>query len=327
MRYWSLMCVAIVLSITAFLNGAGGQETTKSKRSSSTASKSARPAPAPAPSGKLRLDPVLLTLIEQVDVPARDIGVLEKILVKESDLVKEGDLLAKVEDKDVMLAFNKAKLEAQMAREDARNDTKVRAAKKAVEIAQLELKRATDSVQAYSKSVAPAEVDRLKLVVDKAKLDVEQVEQEHRNAQLTLQLKENEQSLAEHNVARRQVLAPIAGIVVAVNRHLGEWVQPGEKVFRLLRINKLRAETFLSRHDLEMHGNLQSRPVTLTVTVGSKPRDFPGRIVFVHPEVNPQTAQVRIWAEFDNPDLVLRPGMQGSMTIEPATPEVATKPK
>ena len=42
-----------------------------------------------------------------------------------------------------------------------------------------------------------------------------------------------------------------------------------------------------------------------------------GRIVFVHPEVNPVKSQLRIWAEIDNASLQLRPGLQGTLTIHP----------
>jgi macrolide-specific efflux system membrane fusion protein len=40
-------------------------------------------------------------------------------------------------------------------------------------------------------------------------------------------------------------------------------------------------------------------------------------VVFVSPEVDPVNGQVRIWAEIDNKSLVLRPGLQGALLIEP----------
>ena len=46
-------------------------------------------------------------------------------------------------------------------------------------------------------------------------------------------------------VKRRKIFAELSGIVVEVNRHPGEWVEPSETVFRLLRMDRLRAEGFL----------------------------------------------------------------------------------
>ncbi len=45
--------------------------------------------------------------------------------------------------------------------------------------------------------------------------------------------------------------------------------------------------------------------------------EFAGHIVFVNPEIDPLNSQVRVWAEVENPDLKLRPGMQATLTIEP----------
>jgi len=49
----------------------------------------------------------------------------------------------------------------------------------------------------------------------------------------------------------------------------------------------------------------------------NKPMEFAGHIVFVNPEIDPLNSQVRVWAEVENPDLKLRPGMQAALVIEP----------
>jgi macrolide-specific efflux system membrane fusion protein len=36
--------------------------------------------------------------------------------------------------------------------------------------------------------------------------------------------------------------------------------------------------------------------------------ELDGEISFVSPEVDPINSQVRVWAEFDNPKLLVRPG-------------------
>ena len=49
---------------------------------------------------------------------------------------------------------------------------------------------------------------------------------------------------------RRRILAPIGGMVVDVFRRQGEWVDPGVAVLRILRIDKLRVEAFLSAREV-----------------------------------------------------------------------------
>lgn len=277
------------------------------------------------PSHELRMNSVLVTLIEQVEVPARDVGQLQTIDVKEGDLVTEGDLVAQIEDRDAQLARNKARIETEIAKEEAGNDKKVRAATKTSDVAASELARAKESVEKYRDAVPAAELDRLKLAAEKAVIDIEQAEHELRAAKLTHQLKENEHALAEHNVAKRKIVAPLAGMVVQVHKHAGEWVQPGDKVVRVIRLNRLRVEAFLSRQDAETQGELVGRSVSLTVTIAGKPLEFTGKVVHTHPEINPLNGQVRIWAEVDNRDLRLRPGMQGTLTVAPANESVAVK--
>jgi len=52
------------------------------------------------------------------------------------------------------------------------------------------------------------------------------------------------------------------------------------------------------------------------VTSADKALEFPGQIVFINPEIDPLNSQVRFWAEVENLDLKLRPGMQATLTID-----------
>ncbi len=71
----------------------------------------------------------------------------------------------------------------------------------------------------------------------------------------------------------------------------------------------------------DIRGELNDQPVKLTVRLGDEQMEYSGRIVLVSPEVDPVNGQVRVWAEIDNHDLRLRPGLHGSMTIATAEPE------
>ena len=82
----------------------------------------------------------------------------------------------------------------------------------------------------------------------------------------------------------------------------------------MVRLDRLRAEAFVNAH--EVGGDLVGRPVTLTVDLPGAPKsEFHGKIVFVNPESNPVNGQSRVWAEIENPQQTLHPGLTGSMTI------------
>jgi len=265
--------------------------------------------------GAVQVDSVLVTLIEQVSVPAQEKGLLAKVEVREGDLGAEGDLLAQIDDSEARLTLDRARIELDIALKQSKNDVAVRFAKKAWELAKTEVKRANESIVKFSKSVSQSEIDQLRLTADKAELEIEQAQQELDVAALTAALKKSELDFAAHNVSRRKIAAPIAGVVVEVRRHRGEFIESGDAVFRILRVDRLRAEGFVGAKSLS--GSPIGSRVLLTFDLAGNRLEVPGSLVFVSPEVNPVSGQIRVWAEFDNPKLQLRPGLQASMVIQP----------
>ncbi|MBS0210227.1 MAG: efflux RND transporter periplasmic adaptor subunit [Planctomycetes bacterium] len=264
--------------------------------------------------GELRVDAALVTLIEQVDVAAKEAGVLMEIDVREGQCVEAGATLARIDDQLAVLLARRVQTELDIARREANNEVKALFAAKSAEVARAELKRSTDSVEKYSKSISQTELDRLRLVVEKAELESQQAAHEQALAKLTVKQKEVEYETARHNVERCQIKALAAGVVVEIKKRQGEWVEPGMTVVRLVRIDRLRVEGFLAANDLTDH--LVGAPVTLVANLpGRAGAEFTGVLVFVSPEINPVNGQVRVWAEVENRDQLLRPGMRASLVI------------
>jgi multidrug efflux pump subunit AcrA (membrane-fusion protein) len=278
----------------------------------------------PAAAGTVDVEQALVTLIEQVDIPAREAGVLAAVEVREGQLVAAGDLLARLDDTQPQLAKKKAEIELDVARLQASNDVDVRFAQKSMEVTRSELKRASESMVKYNRSVSATEIDRLRLEAERAALQVEQAEQDLKVAKFTEQLKQNELDFADWAIERLRVRSPLVGMVVEVNHRPGEWVEPGKAMFRVVRIDRLRVEAFLDAQ--QAAETLMGRAVTLSVEVpGRDRRHFAGKIVFVSPEVDPVNGQVRVWAEVENRDSQLRPGVHGKLVIETA-PADAPRP-
>ncbi len=267
----------------------------------------------------IEIDAVLLAPIQEVEVPAQEAGLLQRVVGAEGALVKQGDLLAQIEDTDASLQHKRAEIELDNARRNAGNDVKVRVASKSAEVAQAELQRGLESQIRYPKSVSETEIDRLRLTAEHAKLQVEQAKYELETAQLALRVQENQLQQAARQVERRRIAAPVSGRVVQIFRQPGEWVEPGQAIARVLRIDRLKAVGSLDGGRLG--SDPTGRAVTLRVELPQRgPVEFPGRVTFVHSEVNPVNGQLDFWAEIENPDLQLRPGWRASLKIldEPA---------
>lgn len=262
----------------------------------------------------IEVESVLLAPIQEVEVATQEAGLLQRLAVAEGAIIKEGDLLAQIDDTDAKLEKIRAEIELDNARRNASNDIKVRVAVKAADVAAAELQRGLESQKRYPKSVSETEIDRLRLAADHAKLQVEQAKYDFETAQLALRVQENQVQRAARQVERRRILASLCGRVVQLFHEQGEWVELGQPIVRVLRIDRLKAIGSLDARRIS--GDPTGRTARLRVELpGQGAADFQGRVTFVHSEVNPVNGQLDFWAEIDNADLRLRPGLRGSLTI------------
>lgn len=273
---------------------------------------------------RVTIESAQVTLIAQVRVPAKEAGVLDKLDVKEGQIVEAGQTLGSLESDLATVTRDAAALEHEIATEKATNDIDRRFAAKSYQVSQAELRRATDSVEKFPKSISETELDRMRLTAEKSELQVEQADRDLKLARLEQQLKGKELDSAKLGLERRRIVSPIRGMVVNVYRRSGEWVSPGDPVMRILRIDKLRVEGFLNARTTTRQ--LDGAPVTLTIELADNRREeFSGKIVFVDPEVEPVSGQFRIWAEVDNRENLLAPGLHGKLTIDVSKPVAASK--
>ena len=125
---------------------------------------------------------------------------------------------------------------------------------------------------------------------------------------------------AENAIERRLIKSPLAGVVVQIFPHEGEWMQPGDPLAHVVRTDKLRVEGFVNARQWNAE-DVRDRPVTVEVQLaGGQRESFDGRIVFTSPLVQAGN-NFRVVAEVDNrqnsqsKQWVLRAGQSARMTI------------
>jgi RND family efflux transporter MFP subunit len=273
-----------------------------------------KPTSSPAANGSaIEVESVVLRLFEEAEVPAQESGVVINVAVREGDRVKQGDLLAQVDDQVPRLAAGAAKAKYDITKEKATNDVKIRYARKALDVSEAELRRSTESIEKFAKSVSQSQLDVDKLTVQKNRLETEEAEHEQSISVLEMRAQENELDAARAQIERRKVLAPFDGMIVQVYLRKGEWAEPGQKALRIVNPDRLKAEGFIRAEDAAAVASGKS--IELTVNLDGKPQTFSGKIAFISPEVDPITGQVRVWAEVDNRDARLRPGQAATMKV------------
>jgi macrolide-specific efflux system membrane fusion protein len=257
-------------------------------------------------------------LDRQVEIPAQEVGVLATIKVKPGSAIKAGETLAELDSTEAQLALVRAQIDHSIAKETANSDVEIQAAMKSRDVSEADLKRSQLAVDRIKNAVSETQLDRLKLSVERAELAIQQAELVQRTSKLKMKLTQNDIDQANRVIDRHIIKSSLTGIVDQVNRQPGEWVKPGDAVFRVLQLDRLRCEGFVSASLLQ--GNMTGRKVKITVFLDEEQErslEVIGKLVFIGSEINSIKGDVRIRAEFDNPKLRIRPGMTAKMEILP----------
>ena len=254
--------------------------------------------------------------IKPLMVPAKEAGILTELNVTEGDLVVDGQAIGFQEPDLAQIERQLALLELDIARLQSENDVDKRFAKVALEVALADMGRYEQAISRYAKAVTLAEMDRQKLVVERSRLSIEQADRDLTIAEFTKQLREQKLRGADKHLENRTVESSISGQVVQILAHPGEWLNPGDPIVRIVQVKRLRVECQVDGQVYAAQ-QLLGRPVVFTVKLPPErePVQFEGEVVFVHPELNAITKKGSVFAEVDNADLRLRPGMSGQLTI------------
>lgn len=291
--------------------------------------------PVASPHDPALIENCQLTLIDEADIPAQEAGVLKSLTARVKDPatgqfreveakegleVAEGDHLGQIDDLHAQRALEIAQAKLRAASREAGNDVNVRYAQAKAEVAYAEIEQADATNAKAPGTVTPFELRRLKLAYNESYLAIEQANHELAIAGERENVSKAELAAAVEDVRRRKIIAPWSGMIVQRYRRVGEWVKPGDPVFQLVRLDRLRTQAFLDAEKIAP-AEVDGQPVTISVTLAhGVQRTFQGQIVFVNPRIE-NDGRFLVHAEVINEQdasghWLLRPGQKGSMRIE-----------
>lgn len=259
-----------------------------------------------AAAGPIQLEECRIKLIDQVTLASDRPGVLKFVEPEEGDHVKKSQQVASLKDAV-------ARAELAVARKKATDDVQVRYARKAKEVAEKEYEKNLQANKEFPGAVPDVEVIRSKLAAERAVLQIEKAQHDQEINKLTAE--ESEAKLETY-----QVVAPIDGIVTRVWKSEGEAVNQGDKILEVSSTDRVRVEGYLPIEDMwrvEPGSAVQVQLNVPEVELPVEDETFKGHIVFVDVAVEPVTRQVRVWAEVQNRENILRAGLTADMTIYP----------
>lgn len=267
----------------------------------------------------------LITLIDEAEVPAEEAGKLKELLVHEGQEVSEDELLGRIDDEMEVKAREVAEWRFESAKKEAENLVNVEYAQAGKDVVDQELRQAQEAYRAFRGAVTPAEMERLRLSCEEARLRVKQAAHEQDIKGYERSIRGAERDVADLQIRRRKILAPIDGIVRERYVHVGEWLRPGDPVLKLIRMDRLRIKGTIQDETIPPF-QVDQAEVEVTVVLGALgEQTFSGKIVFVSPVVT-IGGEYEVWAEVINRKEViggvetghylLRPGLVGAMKIK-----------
>jgi multidrug resistance efflux pump len=269
-----------------------------------------------------RLDKFVVTLIEDVQVPAREPGVLVALDAKKGQLVNKDDVLGRIDDSDAQIRKLMADSELKSTQEQAASDANLKAAEATIGVALAEYDGSRRIKERAEQAVSEFELRRLQLTHERSVYQADNARVEYAVAQHARNKAAAQLQAVENEISRRIVTSPINGVVVDKFRNVGEWAQAGEPIYRVVQMDRLRVEGMLKVTEY-MPEDVAGSPVKIFVITsqGHQEEEFDATIDFVNPVVDP-SGEFLIHAEFDNPrkpngQWRVRPGLDAEIMILP----------
>jgi hypothetical protein len=147
---------------------------------------------------------------------------------------------------------------------------------------------------------------------------------------LTAKVKEAQLEATNNELERRRITSPFKGEVEDVKRQVGEWVQPGDPVARIVQLDRLRVNGSVYAGDLSP-ADVMGKPVEITISAaGGRTERVKGHIDRASSVIEVD-GKFRVWCDIDNQKLVdqdswrIQPGSSATIEIDLAAPRAMLK--
>ncbi|MEZ5288805.1 MAG: efflux RND transporter periplasmic adaptor subunit [Vicinamibacterales bacterium] len=237
---------------------------------------------------------------QTVDVVPRTGGRLVTVNVQLGDRVRRGQLLAKIEDFEIIEQVKQAEASLEVAK------ATIRQREADLKVAELNFERSKNLFERQLLAKQALDDAESRYLAAQAQLDLARAQSTQTSARLDeLQI----------NLGNTRITSPVDGYVGRRNADPGAWVSQNAPVVSVVDISRLRLVANVVEKDLR----LVNAGDPATVEVDAYPgENFKGRIARVSPVLDPATRTATMEVEIPNGDNRLKPGMYARvlLTIE-----------
>jgi multidrug resistance efflux pump len=255
-------------------------------------------------------------------LPAEEAGVLVHLAVQEGEQVRTGQAIGQVDSKEAEMQREASRAAYESAYEKWKDDVEIRYAKAQEAVSKATYELNLESNRLSKGAVTQVELNEKKLEWDKTKLGIEKSQHDKKLAALDAMTKKAELEAAQLGIQKRIVKAPFDGVVEEIKRHQSEWVQPGETILSLLRMDTMHVEGAIEQSKYDPY-EVQGCDVTVDVEMArGRKASFRGRIIRVSSIVRSDgvyNVRAEIANQQEQGHWLLRDGLPARMTIHLGT--------
>ncbi len=258
-----------------------------------------------------------VTFAEKVDVPALDSGPITKIGIEENQAIAADQLVAELDSS--VLQNQRIAAEAKRAQLAAKL-----ADKSEMRYAETVHAEAVRTYESYKRqidrtpgSISQNDLAESRLGVERAQLEIDRLARQYADISVSIGIQDLELKQFDLQLEKLHVRSPLSGVVLKRFRSLGEWVDKGDPIATIARMDQLKVSAFVSERLLSPRRAV-GVPVDVIWNEGDVKRTLRGRITSVEPQMFSDSTY-RINVMIENHQVVggwkLTPGRSVTMVI------------
>ena len=270
-------------------------------------------------------DPIIdgwVRMADHIKLPAKEPGVLIHLAVKDGSQVRAGQQIGQIDDREIQMQKNAAFYAREAAVKRFKDDVDIRYAEAGAAVAKADYEQLQETNRLAEKAITAVDLRRAKLEWDKMVLAAERARHEQELAKFEAYMKQAELDAAKLAIERRVIIAPFDGVIEELSRRQDEWVNPGDTILRLFRLDTMHVEVAVDQKQYDPH-ELPGCEVTVEVQLArGRKETVRGRITKVSSIIGGHgmyNVRAEVANRQEHGSWMLRDGLPATMTIHLGT--------
>lgn len=224
----------------------------------------------------VRINTAVVFSINDIEVPAMVKGFIKELNVEEGDYIEANKIITQLDVRSITNELESARIRLANAERQSKDNTPVDYAQASFEVAKSEYQRELGLSRKGSST--PQELERKQLAMRQAELQYDRSVEQKAIDGGAVKLEDQAVAQVQDLLDRHSIRAPFSGEIVKISNRVGEYVQEGETVVRLVDSSRVKVEGRVNSSRFNEH-ELRGKPVTVTLQLArGETRTFEGNI-------------------------------------------------